>query len=225
VLADADGLGVDRLVCLGDLVGYGADPGVVVDRVASRNAIVVAGNHDHASVGLADLEWFNPHARRAAEWTADRLDRGQARFLSGLPLVLEHTGATLVHASPLNPAEWPYLLSLAEGVEAFGSVETPLCFIGHSHVPAVWTFRSAGRVVFRRGGGQTLLQAGERYLINVGSVGQPRDGDPDAAYAVWDLEASLVEVRRVPYDAAEARRRIHAAGLPRILGDRLLGGR
>ena len=216
---------MERLVCLGDLVGYGADPGPVVEAVANRGAIVVAGNHDHGSVGLVDLEWFNPYARRAAEWTAERLAPAQARFLAGLPLTLEHADATLVHASPQNPSEWTYLTSLEDGVEAFSAVRTPLCFVGHSHVPAVWTFRPGGGVVFRRGGGRTVFEPGVRYLFNVGSVGQPRDGDPHAAYAVWDLAASVVEIRRVPYDVAEARRRIHAAGLPRILGDRLLSGR
>ncbi len=225
MLADLARLGAERLICLGDLVGYGADPGPVVDTLAGRDAVVVAGNHDHASVGLMDLAWFNPYARRAAEWTAERLSASQARYLTGLPLMLEHAGAMLVHASPRSPAEWSYIVSAEDGAEALPSIGTRLCFIGHSHLPAVWIERPSGRLVFQRGAGRVALEPGDRYLINVGSVGQPRDGQPQAAYAVWDLEARAVEIRRLPYDYEETRRRIYAAGLPRVLGDRLLRGR
>jgi diadenosine tetraphosphatase ApaH/serine/threonine PP2A family protein phosphatase len=225
VLADLSTAGVDGLLCLGDLVGYGADPDRVVEAVARRESVVVAGNHDHASAGLVALDWFNPFARAAAEWTAAKLTPDHSRYLAGLPLVLEHAGATLVHSSPHSPAEWPYLVTAADGAAAFEAFTTRLCFVGHSHLPAVWTLREDGGVGFQPGGGRTTLAAGQRYIVNVGSVGQPRDGDPAAAYALWDLDAGAVEVRRVAYDALEARRRIHAAGLPRLLGDRLLHGR
>ncbi len=227
MLADARALGVGpgAVVCLGDIVGYGADPEAVVDLVLGYDAIAVAGNHDHAAAGLLDVEWFNPFARAAAEWTAERLHPAQSRYLSGLPLVREHLGAVLVHASPEDPEEWPYLVSPGDGVRAFAAFSTPLCFVGHSHLPAVWIRYDDGRVDFARGAARLTLGCEERYLINVGSVGQPRDGDPAAAYALWDLDAGSVEIRRVSYDAAEARRRIHAAGLPLLLGDRLLHGR
>ena len=227
MLADARALGVGpgAVVCLGDIVGYGADPEAAVDLVLGYDAIAVAGNHDYAAAGLLDVEWFNPFARAAAEWTAERLHPAQSRYLSGLPLVREHLGAVLVHASPEDPEEWPYLVSPGDGVRAFAAFSTPLCFVGHSHLPAVWIRYDDGRVDFARGAAHLTLGCEERYLINVGSVGQPRDGDPAAAYALWDLDAGSVEIRRVSYDAAEARRRIHAAGLPLLLGDRLLHGR
>jgi diadenosine tetraphosphatase ApaH/serine/threonine PP2A family protein phosphatase len=225
VLAELSSTGVDGLVSLGDLVGYGADPSRVVDALARRDAVAVAGNHDHAAAGLLGLDWFNPYARAAAEWTAGRLTPDQGRYLAGLPLVAELAGATLVHSSPSHPEEWPYLVSPSDGAEAFGAFRTLLCFVGHSHMPAVWILREDGRVDFARGGARIELRPGERYIVNVGSVGQPRDGDPAAAYAVWDLDQSTVEIRRVYYDVLEARRRIHAAGLPRVLGDRLLHGR
>lgn len=225
MLADVAGLGVEQLLCLGDLVGYGADPGPVVETIATRATLVVAGNHDHASAGLMDLEWFNPYARRAAEWTAEQLRGGAAEYLAGLPLLAEHPGATLVHSSPRNPALWTYLVSPADGAAAFASFTTGVCFIGHSHLPTVWTLHQDGSFSFQRGAGRTSLAPGDRHLINVGSVGQPRDGDPQAAYAIWDREAAEIEIRRVPYDVEDARRRIHAAGLPQILGDRLLRGR
>lgn len=184
----------------------------------------VAGNHDHAAAGVIGLDWFNSYARRAVEWTVERLTSAQTRYLRHLPLVTQHTGATLVHSSPRDPEEWPYVVSADDGAAAFPAFTTTLCFIGHSHLPAVWTLREDGRVGYRRGVGRVSLETGARYLINVGSVGQPRDGDPLAAYAVWDVEAGSVDIRRVPYDVHEARRRIHGAGLPRLLGDRLLSG-
>jgi len=224
VLDDLTRLGVDRLFCLGDLVGYGADPEIVVDLMVGHDAVMVAGNHDHAAAGLMDLAWFNPFARAAAEWTAGQLRPEQSRHLATLPLVREHAGATLVHASPRQPGEWAYLVTAGDGARVFDAFTTTVCFVGHSHLPAVWVLED-GRVDFGRAASRLAVEAGARYLVNVGSVGQPRDGDPAAAYAVWDLEASSVEIRRVPYDAAEARRRIHAAGLPALLGDRLLRGR
>jgi len=225
VLAGLDALGVRRLICLGDLVGYGADPGRVVEIIGSRDAAIVAGNHDRAAAGLMDLEWFNPYARAAAEWTAGQLRADQSAYLGKLPVVAEEAGATLVHASPHDPEGWPYLMSPADGAMAFPAFATRLCFVGHSHVPAVWTLRVDGRLEFRRGVGATRLTPDARLVVNVGSVGQPRDGDPTAVYAVWDAELGEVEIRRAPYDVHEARRRIYRAGLPGILGDRLLAGR
>jgi diadenosine tetraphosphatase ApaH/serine/threonine PP2A family protein phosphatase len=225
VLADVRRVGVDRYICLGDMVGYGADPAPVVDQLIGRDVIVVAGNHDHASAGIMDLEWFNPFARAAAEWTAGQLRPEQVRYLAELPLVREEAGATLVHASPLDPGEWNYLVSARDGARVFPAFATALCFVGHSHMPATWICREDKRVEFAPGPARLALHPDRRYLVNVGSVGQPRDGDPAAAYAVWDLDAASIEVRRVGYDAGEARRRIHAAGLPAILGDRLLRGR
>ena len=225
MLADASTLGIDGLVCLGDLVGYGADPIRVVDVLARRDPIAVAGNHDQATAGLLDLDWFNPYARAAAEWTAGKLGDDQSGYLARLPLVGQHAGATLVHASPRNPAQWPYLISPADGAAAFSAFDTQLCLVGHSHLPAVWTLREDGSVGFERGTVSIRLRPHQRYIVNVGSVGQPRDGDPAAAYGLWDAEAETIQVYRVTYDVQEARRRIHAAGLPRVLGDRLLHGR
>ncbi len=225
MLADGRRLGVDRFLCLGDLVGYGADPVVVVDLMVGQDAVMVAGNHDHAAAGLLDLEWFNPFARAAAEWTAGQLRPEQSRLLATLPLVAEHAGATLVHSSPRNPGEWTYLVTAADGARVFGTFATSVCFVGHSHLPAAWVLGETRRVEFASGPLRLALQPGTQCVINVGSVGQPRDGDPAAAYAVWDLDAGSVEIRRIAYDVAEARRRIHAAGLPQLLGDRLLRGR
>lgn len=215
------------MLCLGDLIGYGADPGACVDAVGERAVALVGGNHEHGAAGLMSLEWFNPVARAAALWTRGQLPAATLAWLGGLPLTAVVGDATLAHASPSHPEEWDYLLSAEDGFGVFGAFETRLCFVGHSHRPGVWSLGSsgpkhAGR--FTTWPAEVPLEDGRRYLVNVGSVGQPRDRDPRAAYAVWDLEARRVEIRRVVYDHRDAARRILAAGLPRLLADRLASG-
>jgi diadenosine tetraphosphatase ApaH/serine/threonine PP2A family protein phosphatase len=219
VLADAAPR-TDALLCLGDVVGYGADPGPCLDLVGERAAAMVGGNHEHGVAGLLPLDWFNRHARAAAEWTRDRLDEDRRAYLASRPLVAHVEDATLVHASPHRPEEWDYLVTAHDGFEVFPAFATRLCFVGHSHRPAVWSIGSSGPA-WEPGVVDVVLEAGRRYLVNVGSVGQPRDRDARAAYAVWDLDARRVTVRRVAYDVATARGKIVAAGLPRLLADRL----
>jgi diadenosine tetraphosphatase ApaH/serine/threonine PP2A family protein phosphatase len=223
VLADARDL-VDAILCLGDVVGYGAEPEGCIELVAERCQAVIAGNHEHAAAGLMTLEWFNPYARVAAEWTRDRLDDEHRAWLAALPLLREFEEATLVHASPQQPDEWEYVISAEDGYRAFASFTTRLCFVGHSHLPGVWAQGSWGRS-HEAGAVDVALEPGSRYLVNVGSVGQPRDRDPRAAWLLWDAEARRVSIRRVPYDVMAARSRIVAAGLPRFLADRLGEGR
>jgi diadenosine tetraphosphatase ApaH/serine/threonine PP2A family protein phosphatase len=223
VLADCAGR-ADVLLCLGDVVGYGADPEACIELVAERCQAVVAGNHDYAVTGRLDLDWFNPYARAAAEWTAARLSEAARAWLGALPLVREFADATLVHASPAMPEEWDYLISAEDGYAVFGAFATRLCFVGHSHLPAVWAVGSGGRRWWPRVE-EVALQPGARYVVNVGAVGQPRDRDPRAAYVLWDQDERRVTVRRVSYDVAGAQRKIRAAGLPELLADRLARGR
>jgi diadenosine tetraphosphatase ApaH/serine/threonine PP2A family protein phosphatase len=222
VLADATAH-TDAAVCLGDLVGYGADPAACIELVAGRAAALVGGNHEHAVAGLMDLAWFNRYARVAAEWTRERLDRDHRAYLAALPLRAEIEDATLVHASPARPEEWDYLIAPQDGFDVFPAFATRLCFVGHSHRPAVWSLGSSGPE-HATGAVDITLEAGRRYLVNVGSVGQPRDRDPRAAYAVWDTTERRISVRRVPYDIEGARAKIAAAGLPQYLADRLRAG-
>ncbi len=222
VLADASEE-ADAVLCLGDVVGYGADPVACVEIVGARAATIVAGNHEHAVAGLLDLEWFNPYARAAAEWTRERLDADHVSYLAALPLTSEVAGATLVHASPRRPEEWDYLISAEDGFDAFAAFSTRLCFVGHSHVPGFWSLGSSGPEYLPGANGVTL-EHGRRYLVNVGSVGQPRDRDPRAAYALWDVERGRLGIRRVPYEIERAQRKILAGGLPRLLSDRLARG-
>jgi len=227
VLADADALGAHAVLSLGDVVGYGADPGPCLELVAARAQAQVAGNHEWAVCGRLDLDWFNPAARAAAVWTAARLDAEAARFLAALPTAAGLDQAHLVHASPRAPEEWEYLLDAEEGFEVFRDFDTRLCFVGHSHRPAVWSLGSSGPEFAARFSPypvEIALHAGRRYLINVGSVGQPRDHDPRAAYAVWDPGAARVEIRRVAYDHRAAAQKILDASLPRALAERLARG-
>jgi diadenosine tetraphosphatase ApaH/serine/threonine PP2A family protein phosphatase len=219
VLADAASH-ADVLLCLGDVIGYGADPVACIERVAERAQLMVAGNHEHGVTGLLDLAWFNARARAAAEWTRERLDQDHCAWLASRPLVQEIDDATLVHASPAVPSEWDYLVSAEDGYEACGAFATRLCFVGHSHCPGVWSVGSSGPCHVP-GAVDVELERGRRYLINVGSVGQPRDRDTRAAYAVWSVDEHRVVIRRVPYDVEHARRKILAAGLPRVLAERL----
>lgn len=223
VLGDADGR-ADAVLCLGDVVGYGADPEGCVEAIAERCLVVVAGNHDHAVAGRLDLDWFNPAARAAIEWTAACMGDRHRCWLGALPLVRRVEEATLVHASPARPEAWDYLLSAADGHAAFRALATPLCFVGHSHLPAVWEQGPTGRR-FEPGPTAVAIAPGCRYIVNAGSVGQPRDRDPRAAWALWDSAAGRVTIRRVAYDVAAARRKIEDAGLPRFLADRLAVGR
>jgi len=213
----------DAVVCLGDIVGYGADPGACLEVVADRSLAITVGNHDRAATGGLELSWFNREARVAAEWTHAQLDDGCRRYLDALPLLAEVGDALLVHASPDQPEEWNYLVSAEQGLAAFRAFDRRLCFVGHSHVPAVWSVGSSGPE-FLPGVFALELAAGRRYLVNVGSVGQPRDRDPRASYALWDEERGTLSIRRVTYDVEVARRKIVAAGLPRFLGDRLRWG-
>ena len=215
LLAEAE---IDRLFCLGDVVGYGADPVECLKRVREVSEVILAGNHDHAAVGLADLTYFNPHARAAAIWTAGQLDEESQSFLRELPYDYVEDDALFVHASPHEPEEWHYIVSLGDAMAAFPAFTESICFVGHSHVAGIYC-DDGGEPKDR-----VALQPGRRYLVNVGSVGQPRDGDPRLACAIFDREERTVVIMRVEYDIEAAAGKIRAAGLPRLLADRLYHG-
>lgn len=227
MLGDAAAAGAHAVVCLGDVVGYGADPVACVELLGERAVAVVAGNHEHGALGVLPIEWFNPAAKAAALWTRERLDEDHRRYLGSLPLARIYEEATLVHASPRHPEEWDYLVSAEDGFEVFGDFQTRLCFVGHSHRPGTWSLGSSGPEYTegRASGAATVrLEDGRRYIVNVGSVGQPRDRDPRAAYAIWDRDERTVTIRRVEYDRRLAAEKIIAAGLPRSLANRLAHG-
>jgi predicted phosphodiesterase len=219
----------DRALCCGDLVGYGADPNAVVDWVRANCAAVIRGNHDRAWTAEEDMEWFNPVARHAALWTGQALTPGNAAYVTGLargPLLVD--GFQLAHGTPYDEDE--YMMSAEEAALAFEYLETHLAFFGHTHFQGgfIWNH---GRVETISPSLQGALPDVVRvdgdcgYLVNPGSVGQPRDGDPRAAYLIYDSTATAVEYYRAAYDVATAQRRIREAGLPPMLADRLSEGR
>ena len=219
----------DEVACLGDIVGYGADPVFATEWVRANAKWIVRGNHDKASAGLEDLEWFNPAARASALWTQDQLSLDEIDWIRHLPRgPLQLDGFDLMHGSPLDEDE--YLVGVREVVEVSPYLERPLSFFGHTHLQGGFLLHRNGVIRLAPPGPEeteaTLeIQPDTWYLLNPGSVGQPRDGDPRAAYAVFDARQRTVTYRRTPYDVLEAQRRIRAAGLPDLLADRLAAGR
>jgi predicted phosphodiesterase len=228
VLDDARGE-YDRIVCCGDLAGYAADPNPVLDWARANLHAVIRGNHDRGCAGLEDLEWFNPTARAAALWTMAQLTEVNFNYLRGLPRgPLGVDAFQLIHGSPVDEDE--YLVSVADARNVFPYLETEIAFFGHTHLQGGYgwvngQYHVIGRMEFFQNRLRQRLHPGGQWLINPGSVGQPRDGDGRAAYALFDPEAREVFYRRVAYDYETTRRKIAAAGLPDVLGSRLALGR
>lgn len=218
--------GVDAYVCLGDIVGYGADPGSCIERVRELPGLrVVAGNHDIAVLGRFELEWFNPFARAAIEWTQEHVSADDKSYLASLPLTAHVEGALLVHGS--LPEEMDYITSVEDARVCFDAMPGDLALVGHTHISEYYVVRQETRFpqqVSLRSGGRVELESGLRYIVNPGAVGQPRDGNPDASFGVWDVDAGFIEVRRIPYDMEGAQEKIVAAGLPPSLAERLTIG-
>ena len=222
VLAEVDRIGVDLLCSLGDIVGYGPSPAACVEIVRRRAAVSLTGNHDAAVAGLTALDEFNEFARSALEWTAARLDPGQIEYLGLLPYTHRAPELMFVHASPVEPELWHYIHGRTDIEEHFAAFTERLCFVGHSHRPGVYAIRSDRSVARCRG--FEALRPELRYLVNAGSVGQPRDRDPRASYVLYDTTSDSVEVRRVAYPVEKTQERMRAAGLPAFLIDRLGAG-
>jgi diadenosine tetraphosphatase ApaH/serine/threonine PP2A family protein phosphatase len=213
--------GVEQVVCLGDVVGYGADPGRCLDHVRGSGWLTLVGNHDRACTDPAILGWFNADAAAAIRWSVAQLDAGQLDWLKSLPERAEVTGAQLVHGSPRDPI-YEYILDSLTALDNLRLIGDGICFHGHTHVPGVFHVEQADVDHDYRHGSMDIVAPA---LVNPGSVGQPRDGDPDASYGIWDSAASSFEFRRVPYDRELAKRSILDAGLPARLALRLDFGR
>jgi diadenosine tetraphosphatase ApaH/serine/threonine PP2A family protein phosphatase len=214
---------VDAIWHLGDVVGYGPDPDGVVDRLRSLGAIGVRGNHDAAAVGGSEIDWFNPDARRAMEWTRSAISRPTAEWLTALPERRTIDGIELVHASPREPI-WEYITSVSVARANLAVLAGPIGLHGHTHVPVAW-LEDGGRVDLVQAEADDLLElGGRRALVNPGSVGQPRDGIPAASYLILDPAAGRMTWHRVAYDVAAVQRAMRAAGLPSSLSARLTVG-
>ena len=210
---------VERVVVLGDIVGYGPDPNAVIDRLRSIRARAVMGNHDAAMLDPSMLVEFNPHAAAAAHWTRSVLSPRSQSYLAALPRLGRLGRHRLVHGSPRKPYIWEYILDELQAFEILMALGRRLCLFGHTHLPRIFTLE--GEQVPEPG---DWIPLPESALINPGSVGQPRDGNPKAAFAVLDLDAARVQFSRVPYDVATTQEKIRAAGLPEVEAARLALG-
>ncbi len=217
-------LSVDEVYFAGDAVGYGADPDPCTHWVAENADLAVAGNHDFAAVGIIESDSFNLYAREAIRWNAEHLGEEEARYLSDLPLTETRNGITIVHANPSLPEEWGYIFTLWDAEMNFPYFEGEFCFVGHSHQPVVVRMDSDGAVSIVPGD-SLHLEEDSRYLINVGSVGQPRDGNPAACFGLIDMEKSEFSLIRVTYDVGKTHEKMSELGLPQPLADRLLEGK
>lgn len=230
VLAEAAKAEVQHYLCTGDLVGYGADPSACLARLRSLPITIVAGNHDWACVGKVDAAYFNRYARAAVEWTRERLSFTDLAFLRSLRAKHEERLFTLVHGTLRAPEKFDYLLDVAQALETALIAKTPLCFVGHTHLPVVIEVDPARHQVRRVLETPAELQhvpldwERAKYVINPGSVGQPRDGEPRASFGVLDTDGRWLDILRVPYDVATTQRKIREAGLPALLADRLAVG-
>jgi len=220
--------GYDRIVCCGDLVGYGADPDAVTEWVRANVASVVRGNHDKACAGLEDLEWFNPVARESVLWTQSVMKPQNIDYLRDMAQGPERiNGFQIMHGSPLDEDE--YVVTERDVAQVAPYLESAVTFFGHTHLQSAFLCHRNGVMRMRAGDEDTeaeslALEKDCNYFINPGSVGQPRDGDPRAGYAVYDPETSVVRLCRAGYDIAAAQKKIVEAGLPEMLAIRLEAG-
>ncbi len=223
VIQDLRNQGAEGVAFVGDVVGYGANPNECQALLRELTDWVVAGNHDYGAVGLTDIEAFNPQAEAAILWTREKLSRENIAYLRNLPLFQQKEGIMLVHASPNEPGEWNYIQTYPEAEEGFRKMTGDLAFVGHSHHPMVLAKEGRGGVKVLDHE-EATLEKGVRYIINVGSVGQPRDGDSRAAYGLYDHGSRKYILKRISYDVQGAKEKIIKAGLPPFLAHRLSKG-
>jgi predicted phosphodiesterase len=214
VLKKLDELKVETVYCLGDTVGYGPFPNECLTLVRERCSIILKGNHDSGLIGESPLTEFNQYGAQAIVWAQKVVEEYHVAFLRTLDYTRLVDQITLAHASPARPEEWTYVLTVRAAREAFKASQTPLCFIGHTHVP----------VIIGEDTTVNVYEPGKRFVINVGSVGQPRDGNANSAFGFYDSEADSYELVRVPYDIQRTARAIEDAGLPKFLAMRLFQG-
>ncbi len=225
VLADVDRVGVDRILSVGDVVGYGAAPEVCIELLRERDVLVVKGNHDAACTGELDDLTFNRFARQAVTWTRARLDRDQLTWLRQLPLLVTLEHLELAHGSLDDPARFEYVRTTGDAGPSLDELKRPIGFVGHTHVPIALLrpTEAGGRTAYAPELDVDLAES-EASLVNVGSVGQPRDEDHRTGWVLYDAAQGRVSMRRLEYDIEREAARIRDAGLPRVLGDRLYLG-
>jgi diadenosine tetraphosphatase ApaH/serine/threonine PP2A family protein phosphatase len=222
VLEDIKSQRCTHYACLGDVVGYNANPKECLDIVRTMGMPCVKGNHDEYCSIDSNLEGFNPHAAEAVNWTRRQLAEEDRQWLRDLKYIRLVASFSIVHATLDGPQRWGYVFERLAAAASFTYQNTTVCFFGHTHVPVAFI-----RDTVVRGGtySKFKVEPGRKYFINVGSVGQPRDNNPKAAYVTYDLDEGLIELRRLDYDISTAQAKIRAAGLPERLAERLAIGR
>lgn len=211
---------IDKYINLGDVVGYGADPKDCLKIAAELSETIICGNHDKAVFTPKLLSWFNPLAREAVEWTCGQLSEDEIGKLKDFPMKRIEDDFTLVHGSPNSPEEFKYLTMMREAGPAFHSFDNWICFVGHTHIPQV--FIDKENITGYLEPGKFSLRRDERYIINCGSIGQPRDMDKRLSFGIFDDKENVLEIVRLEYDAKKAGEKIKKAGLPEYFADRLL---
>ncbi|MDP3142410.1 MAG: metallophosphoesterase family protein [Candidatus Omnitrophota bacterium] len=214
---------IDQYICIGDIVGYAANPKECITRIRELRPVLVAGNHDWACVDMIGTRELNPAAQEAVNWTKQQLSVEEKDFLKSLELLIDDDKFTLVHGTLDNPEDFNYLSDQLDAQVNFELLSGHLCFIGHTHVPGIFIGQDNHTEYMQRYPLQLSYQS--KYIVNTGSVGQPRDRDPRASYCIFDCANQTIEIKRVDYDIKEAQKRIVAAGLPIFLSERLALGR
>jgi predicted phosphodiesterase len=225
ILDDLRRLRISRTICLGDIVGYAAQPSECVEIVQTMECPVLKGNHDSAVENQQDFASMRDLARAGMEFSRQKLSNFHRSYLSALPITLTEGDCQFVHASLHQPEEWTYLRRFEDMRNHFAAQTHPICFCGHTHVQGVWQLKQNDELLALGGEGRVQLPREGKILINAGSVGQPRDKRPEACCVLFEPEERVVEFRRMPYDIATAKRRVLEAGLPPLIGERLESGR
>ncbi|MCZ7643881.1 MAG: metallophosphatase family protein [Planctomycetota bacterium] len=218
VLEFLDKQDIDVFLCTGDVVGYGAEPSKCIQTVRERCVITLAGNHDHAACGKLDTEFFNIFARQVANWTKQHLSKQEQAWLADLPFVCHFEDFTLSHGSAHSPEVFNYITTIFDAELSFECLDKPLLFYGHTHIPLAFFDTVPMTYTMDQ---EIKINPEGKTLINVGSVGQPRDEDPRASFAIYDSDQQLVQLHRLPYDVKKAGQKIIDAGLPEALAIRL----
>lgn len=223
ILATLKSRQVERLVCLGDIVGYGPNPNEVVRSVRDHCDICILGNHDNVALGREAHEHFNPHAQFVIDWTHNVLEEDVKTYLQERPYIEREEGLYFVHASPKSPADWFYVNSLDDSVEAFDFCPDDVCFIGHTHCPS-FVIKSSDQSFQVVDESKVTLSEGQRILVNVGSVGQPRDRNPQTSACIYDSETKEFEMIRIDYDFVKTQEKMNRLKFPSFLVHRLTSG-
>jgi predicted phosphodiesterase len=224
VIADFEKEKLEKIFFLGDAVGYGPDPNECTSMIEDVSGVKLMGNHDYAALGLIETNLFNPYAQKSMEWTKSVCTEKTLKILSGFSMDHRFDRFYLVHSTPKEPQEWNYIFDLDDAEENFNFFNKQVCLIGHSHHPAIIR-KYKDKHCFLHEDHWVQMDEGFRYIVNIGSVGQPRDGSNQACYLIYDVEEKRAVLKRLPYDYKKTQAKMKKKGLPQFLIDRLAIGR